>query len=282
TGGGGSNDDDDEDDEDDRLGGSMLASSAPQTGTLQSVAGTLLLHSNIAGSDGRMAISGDEALLKALGFAEIQSARDVVYRVGITDVHSGRTIVSEERISGSAIVGILHKNIDIQLANNFALGVDGLGTLAGGYGTFQFSGAGVSDFIVHIASGSTVLQTGANEGEIFGLSFGDASARALGVDRVSVASREWAARAVTVIDRAISTVSSRRANLGASQNRLEHTINNLTVASTNTMASESRIRDLDFAKEMMNFTRLSILSQAGSSMLAQANQIYQGLLQILR
>jgi flagellin len=85
-----------------------------------------------------------------------------------------------------------------------------------------------------------------------------------------------------MIDDAIFRVSSQRAELGAYQNRLEHTINNLSTASVNTTASESRIRDTDMAKEMVDFTKLNILSQAGSSMLAQANQIPQNILSFLR
>ena len=97
-------------------------------------------------------------------------------------------------------------------------------------------------------------------------------ARALGISNVIVTDRVSAGRAITVIDSAIDRVSGQRAKLGAYQNRLEHTIN-LTVAGTNLRRRESRIRDLDMAKEMMNFTKLNILMQAGNSMLAQANQL---------
>ena len=114
------------------------------------------------------------------------------------------------------------------------------------------------------------------------ISFGDLSTAALGVDKVIVRDRELAARATTLIDNAISKVSTKRARLGAYQNRLEHTITNLTAASTNTAAAESRIRDADTAKEMINFTRLNILSQAGNSMLGQANQLPQNVLMLLR
>jgi flagellin len=88
--------------------------------------------------------------------------------------------------------------------------------------------------------------------------------------------------AVTQIDAAIATVSTTRADLGALQNRFEHTVNNLNVAVENLSASESRIRDTDMASEMMNFTRSQILSQAGTAMLAQANQAPQGVLSLLR
>ena len=80
----------------------------------------------------------------------------------------------------------------------------------------------------------------------------------------------------------ITAVSTARANLGAIQNRFEHTINNLNVAVENLSASESRIRDTDMASEMVSFTRANILSQAGTAMLAQANQAPQGVLQLLR
>ena len=87
---------------------------------------------------------------------------------------------------------------------------------------------------------------------------------------------------ITLIDAQIKTVSTARAGLGALQNRFEHTINNLNVSVENLSASESRIRDADMAQEMMQFTRNQILSQAGTAMLAQANQASQGVLQLLR
>jgi flagellin len=91
-----------------------------------------------------------------------------------------------------------------------------------------------------------------------------------------------ASAAIDEIDDAIKTVSTTRATLGAYQNRFEHTINNLSVAIENLSASESRIRDTDMASEMVSFTRAQILSQAGTAMLAQANQAPQGVLQLLR
>ena len=84
------------------------------------------------------------------------------------------------------------------------------------------------------------------------------------------------------MDAAIGTVSTERAKLGAYQNRLEHTVNNLSVTVENLSASESRIRDTDMASEMVSFTRSQILSQAGTAMLAQANQAPQGVLQLLK
>jgi flagellin len=90
-----------------------------------------------------------------------------------------------------------------------------------------------------------------------------------------------ASNAITMIDRAITAVSATRANLGAVQNRFEHTINRLQVAIENTTASESRIRDTDMAQEMSNFTRSQILTQAGTAMLTQATQAPQSILKLL-
>ncbi len=105
----------------------------------------------------------------------------------------------------------------------------------------------------------------------------------LGIDTsVGVGDQTKAAAAVSILKTAINTVSSTRGRLGATQNRLEHTINNLSVASENMTAAESRIRDVDMAKEMMSYTKNNILVQASQAMLAQANQVPQGVLQLLK
>ena len=105
---------------------------------------------------------------------------------------------------------------------------------------------------------------------------------ALSLTTSAISTTTGAVSAIADIDAAIKAVSTSRATLGAYQNRLEHTINNLNVSVENLSASESRIRDTDMAQEMMNFTRSQILSQAGTSMLSQANQSQQGVLSLLR
>lgn len=127
---------------------------------------------------------------------------------------------------------------------------------------------------------SGTLQIGANAGDELTITIGDM--QTLGVATVDVTSQAGASSAITAIDTAIETVSTERASLGAYQNRLEHTINNLGTASENLTAAESRIRDVDMAKEMMEFTKNNILTQASTSMLAQANQQPQAVLQLLR
>ncbi len=125
------------------------------------------------------------------------------------------------------------------------------------------------------------LQVGALSGQTIKISVTKMSASNIGVSGLSVSSNEKAGEAMSKIQLAIQSVSSQRSKLGAIQNRLEHTINNLNTTSENTSAAESRIRDTDMASEMVEYSKNNILQQAGQSMLAQANQANQGVLSLL-
>jgi flagellin len=120
---------------------------------------------------------------------------------------------------------------------------------------------------------ASTFQVGANAGETIATTAFTLSTAVSGITSSSTLSE---------IDTAITNVSTGRANFGAVQNRLEHRLNNLASYQENLVASESRIRDVDMASEMVNFTKLQILQQAGTSMLAQANQAPQGVLSLLR
>lgn len=130
--------------------------------------------------------------------------------------------------------------------------------------------------------GGVEFQIGANSGQSMKITIADMRTEALGIKDIDMSTKEGAKAATELLDDALSTLSGQRADLGAFQNRLEHTINNLGVTSENLSAAESRIRDVDMAKEMMNFTKNNILSQAAQAMLAQANQQPQGVLQLLQ
>lgn len=132
------------------------------------------------------------------------------------------------------------------------------------------------------ADGSATLQIGANTNQNLNLAINDMRSSALGVKGLQVSTQTQANVAIKVIDTATQKVSAERAKLGAYQNRLEHTINNLGTSSENLTSSESRIRDVDMAKEMSEFSKNNILSQAAQAMLAQANQQPQQVLQLLR
>jgi len=163
------------------------------------------------------------------------------------------------------VVGGDYKGLELKIDSNVAN--------TAGTNTASFSVTG---------NGSLSLHIGANEDQTMGVSIQDMRAEALGVSALDVTTQTGAEAAITTVDDAITTVSSERAKLGAYTNRLEHTINNLGTSSENITTSESRIRDVDMAKEMMEFTKNNILSQAAQSMLAQANQQPQGVLQLLQ
>ena len=126
------------------------------------------------------------------------------------------------------------------------------------------------------------LQVGALENQKITISIGTMNAKALAVDSLDLKSFTKAGAAMTLIQKAISKVSGQRSDLGALQNRLEHTVNNLDNISENTQTAESRIRDTDMASEMVQYSATSIIQQAGQSMLAQANSQTQGVLSLIQ
>ena len=133
--------------------------------------------------------------------------------------------------------------------------------------TVDLARADVETVAAKLAVGAAGTVTGVNDGTLAGISFDNHTVAQASIERIDVQ---------------IGNVSTARAELGAYQNRFEHTIKNINVAVENLSASESRIRDTDMAQEMVQFTRAQILSQAGTAMLAQANQIPQGVLSLLR
>lgn len=126
------------------------------------------------------------------------------------------------------------------------------------------------------------FQVGANANQVITLSITNMTATGLSVNTQSISTAAAAQTAITKVNSAIAKVSRERANLGSVQNRLEHTINNLNTSSENLQSAESRVRDVDMASEMMNYTRSNILTQAAQAMLAQANQTPNQVLNLLR
>jgi flagellin len=171
-----------------------------------------------------------------------------------------RFIATEMLAFGTGLV------LDMNLATNIQLG-DGLGN--------RFVG---------LAGDGITFQIGANNAveQRVTLNINDMGARALGIADLDVSTVANAQKAMDSVESAIVKVSEQRAALGAMQNRLEHTVNSLTVAAENLTAAESQIRDTDMAKEMVEYTKFNILQQAAQAMLAQANQAPQAILQLLR
>jgi flagellin len=161
--------------------------------------------------------------------------------------------------AGTAAAASKNQSI-LQTAFDKELGSSGFSVKVGNYGEITANGP-----------------TGAVTGDL-----AIAGAGVTGTATFNATAASGASAGIDAIDLAIKTVSSTRADLGAIQNRFDHTINNLNVAVENLTASESRIRDADMAQEMVQYTRNQILSQAGTAMLAQANQASQGVLSLLR
>lgn len=247
------------------------------TKNAEAVEGTFLIRTVVPGAAGEITLSGDENLLNAFSLNTIQDSKETVYHVDVSDAHTGETIAQNVKVTGNVAHGIISPNVDVEFS--------ALGGINAAWNDdlkkYTYS-ATTQETTLHLSDNTTVLQIGANEGEDMGLNIGDMRSHALGLDGVNVMSQERAARSITIIDNAIDKVSTQRAKLGAYQNRLEYTANNLTTASENLTSAESRIRDADMAKEMMEFTKLNIMLQAGNSMLAQANQQPQNVLSLIR
>ena len=151
----------------------------------------------------------------------------------------------------------------------------------------EMKNSGVTARDEEISEGKANIQVGANSNQSMGIEIGDMRAKALNItdgagNSLSVLSAEEANKAITAFDAALNAVSSQRANLGAVQNRLEYTISNLDNTAENLTSAESTLRDVDMAKEMMEYSKNNILNQAAQAMISQANQQPQNVLQLLR
>ncbi len=162
---------------------------------------------------------------------------------------------------GYLYLNVAGKGVDVEPAGGVGLGKNFSGTVGEGL-TFQIGANGVEDQRVT-------------------LNVDDMGADSLGVAAADVSTRDAANKAIEMVDAAVKKVSMQRAGLGALQNRLEYTVNNLTTTNENLTNAESQIRDTDMATEMINYTKFNILQQASQAMLAQANQQPQAVLQLL-
>ncbi|MBR0249528.1 MAG: flagellin, partial [Synergistaceae bacterium] len=238
---------------------------------------TMLVRSAVPGKEGELYFSGDEELLNALGLNTIQESTESTFNASVYDAHSGARI-NEMKAEGSEFKSIIPPEIDIH--------VDPMTGLVANWDEqtkkFIFAGNDSYSAVLHLKNNAIIFQTGANNGEDFMIQLGDMSSKALGITGVNVLTRETASRAISVIDSAINKISSQRAKIGAYTNSLENTLNSLTITSANLTETDSRIRDADMSQAMMNFVKLQILNQSGSSMLAQANQIPQSVLTLMQ
>ncbi|ADR18699.1 flagellin [Calditerrivibrio nitroreducens] len=247
------------------------------SGTPQAVAGTFVIQSALLGEDSRLSFIGDQALIDGLSLATIQQGKNSELNITVTNAHTGETIGSDV-VNDYTLKNII-KGVDVKIDSS--VDVTSSWNNTGKKITFV-SKAGTESMKLHLVDNATELQIGANEGQTIEAYVTQLDTKSLGLNDVYMVSQELAQKSITKIDRAIEMVSGMRATIGAQVNRLEYAISNLNVTRENLVAAESRIRDLDVAAEMATFTRWQILNQSGTAMLAQANQLPQLALQLLR
>jgi len=258
--------------------------------TIGAARGTISITTPVPGAE--IVFAGDEALLRALSLIEVQDASAPVYSINAVNAETGARVASV-RTDSNEINGLL-AGVRLYFDNTIGMTLDPQPPAGASnpIATFEFElpierpvislSGQVSTMFVHVAPRPLQLQIGANQGQTLTTFIEDLSSKALGIEGLLVVSEDLAQEAISKVDVAIGRVSDARGRLGAIQNRLESTIRNLDVAAENLTASESRIRDADIARETMAATRLQILLQAGTAALAQANQIPQAVLQLLR
>ncbi len=243
----------------------------------ESVAGTFVLRTALAGKAGELNFVGSADLLNALSLVTVEDSTETTYTISVQNLDSGKAVATNVQVSGNSLIGVVDPNIDVQFAPN-----SGIASISFDTNSKKWTYAsGTDTTTVHLAPNAQEIHIGANASQRLDASIGQMDTLALGVSNILVTNGQLANEAIPVIDQAIARVSGQRSAIGALQNRLEHTIANLGVAAENLTAAESRIRDVDMAQEMMEFVKLQILMQAGTAMLAQANQRPQAVLQLL-
>lgn len=240
---------------------------------------TMVVRSAIAGSSGRLTFSSsNQDLINALGFNTIQEATENTYSASIFEAHSGEIIAENLVTNMNKLNGVIHENLSIEFDSMANI------TTTWNEQTKSYvmsSNSNPYETSVHIVDRSTSFQIGQNEGEDIYINIGDMSSSALGLEGLNVLTRENASEAIGILDAAIHKVSMQRDKIGSYQNELEYNANSLTVTHLNMSESESRIKDTDMAKEMVEYLKLQILNNAGNSMLAQANQFSQSVMSLI-
>ncbi len=250
----------------------------PQNNGLETVAGTFVIRSAIPGKAGELYFSGDEDFLNALGLNTIQNSEEVQYSASVYDGHTGIAVATNVKSSGNEFKNLIFPNVDVEISLMAGLSAN----WDEGTKRFITERKDVFSAMLHLQDSGTIFQVGANTDESFTVQLGDFSSHALGVSSINILTRETASRSIGVIDSAINKVSSQRSKIGAYENDLENTMKNLTASSTNLIASESRIRDADMSKSMLDLVKYQIIHQSGTSMLAQANQLPQSVLNLMQ
>jgi len=287
----------------DKIGGSVMIvdNTSNTTGTDPSTAGytaatnltlgvsSLVFMTNEYGANEKLDITcTNTSLASALGINDAATAAGMVSE-GL-DVKADFLLDGVNRVgfSDTAIISTEGTKITVNDTNSKTFTIDVPGNLAGT--VFNDSGITATGTTATPKSitqevtdiGTMSVHVGANENQIIDLDIQKISTYTIGLDKINVLTQENASKAISSVDDALAKVSAIRSKLGAYQNRLDHTTSNLAVSNDNLTASLSRIVDTDMAEEMTTYTQMNVLSQAATSMLAQANARPETVLQLLQ
>lgn len=255
-----------------------------------------LLNGNKTGKAGdeiKSKIDAKKGVFK-INLANVLNDNDVLTidgkKIEIKDATDGNTIkASLEKVLKDYDIQVDNNKKDITLTQKVEENKGGMKyTLNNGVETnAAVDQAGITGREQQLSEGKVSVQVGANANQSMSIEIGDMRAEALGIkdadgNTLSIKTAKEANEAITAFDAALNAVSSQRANLGAVQNRLEYTISNLDNTAENLTSAESTLRDVDMAKEMMEYSKNNILNQAAQAMISQANQQPQNVLQLLR
>ena len=242
----------------------------------EAVEGTFVIQSALLGENSQITFTGDQALIDGLSLATIQKGENSDVKVTVTDAHTGAS-VGTDSVNDYTLRNVI-SGLEVNVASDAGLSISWTDSTK----KMTFSAASTNETaMLHVKDNAMEMQIGANEGQTILTSIPQIDTKALGLDDVLMVDQELSQKSITKIDAALSHISSVRSTIGAQINRLDYTITGLDVTKENLSASESRIRDLDFAEEMTSFTRNQILNQAGVAMLSQANALPQLALQLL-
>ena len=250
---------------------------------LSTVPGTIIIQSAVPGKCGSLNFIGDDSIINALGLSTVRYSTETKFTASIYDAHDPEKVIAKDvEFEGNMLVGILHPNVDVEISSTTSLIVN-KSTTDNDFVNIIWDKSDTKErTFIHIADRSMVFHVGANSLQDVNAAIGNLSVSALGLDGMLVTTNPLANKAIRTIDMAIDKVSQARSKLGAVQNRLDHTVANLNEMAYNLTAALSRIQDADMAKEMTEFTKNNIILQAATAMLAQANQLPQNVLQLLR
>lgn len=249
----------------------------PVKSNMQTANAAIIIRSAIPGKSGELIFAGNDEFLRTLGLNTIQEASESKFTASVYDAHTGQAISTSAKSEGPEFFSLIPPDIDIE--------VDMMAGLSANWddNTKRFIMARKENYtaMLHLKNNGTIFQIGAENGENFPVSLGSVSSYAMSLTKVNVMTRETASRSIGTLDRAISKISSQRAKIGAYANSLEGTISRLTLQSSNLTQAQSRIKDADTSSTMLEFVKLQIINQAGTSMLAQANQMPNSVLNLM-